>query len=163
MEYLVTMTTHVPEGTSEEAVEEIRTREVARSGQLATEGHLLRLWRPPLQPGEWRSLGLFSADDGVGGTEFLTAVTVAVPAGTESEIVDTARRGQADRERELAGQGYLERLWTLPGHDGVLGLWRAPDPAAMDEILASLPLSPWMNVHITPLTRHPSDPQPVGG
>ena len=45
MEYLVTMTTHVPDGTSEEAVQEIRTREAARSAQLATEGHLLRLWR----------------------------------------------------------------------------------------------------------------------
>ena len=65
MEYLVTMTTHVPDGTSEEAVQDIRTREAARSGQLATQGHLLRLWRPPLQPGEWRTLGLFAADDGV--------------------------------------------------------------------------------------------------
>jgi len=38
---------------------------VSRPSQadLATEGHLLRLWRPPLQPGEWRTLGLFAADD----------------------------------------------------------------------------------------------------
>src|SRR6266852_8443584 len=64
MEYLVTMTTHVPDGTSEETVEDIRTREAARSLELAAQGHLLRLWRPPLQPGEWRSLGLFAADDG---------------------------------------------------------------------------------------------------
>jgi muconolactone delta-isomerase len=63
MEYLVTMTTHVPEGTSPEAVEDIRGREAAHSSQLAAEGHLLRLWRPPLQPGEWRSLGLFAAQD----------------------------------------------------------------------------------------------------
>jgi muconolactone D-isomerase len=28
---------------------------------LAAQGHLLRLWRPPLQPGEWRTLGLFAA------------------------------------------------------------------------------------------------------
>jgi muconolactone delta-isomerase len=63
MEYLVTMTTHVPQGTSDQEVEEIRSREAVRSRQLAAEGHLLRLWRPPLQPGEWRTLGLFSADD----------------------------------------------------------------------------------------------------
>src|ERR1700683_1355803 len=63
MEYLVAMTTHVPDGTSPEAVEEIRTREAARSLQLAAQGHLLRLWRPPLQPGEWRTLGLFAAED----------------------------------------------------------------------------------------------------
>ena len=64
MEYLVTMTTHVPDGTSDAAVQDMRTREAARSRELAAQGHLLRLWRPPLQPGEWRTLGLFAADDG---------------------------------------------------------------------------------------------------
>jgi muconolactone D-isomerase len=55
MEYLVTMTTHVPDGTPERAVADVRAREAARSRELAAAGHLLRLWRPPLQPGEWRS------------------------------------------------------------------------------------------------------------
>jgi muconolactone delta-isomerase len=64
MEYLVTMTTHVPEGTTEEAVADVRARESAHSRDLAAQGHLLRLWRPPLAPGEWRSLGLFAAADG---------------------------------------------------------------------------------------------------
>jgi len=63
MEYLVTMTTHVPDGTAEADIQDIRGREAARSRELAAEGHLLRLWRPPLQPGEWRSLGLFAADN----------------------------------------------------------------------------------------------------
>jgi muconolactone D-isomerase len=63
MEFLVQMTTHVPEGTSAEAIDDIRTREAARSRELAAQGHLLRLWRPPLKPGEWRTLGLFAAAD----------------------------------------------------------------------------------------------------
>jgi muconolactone delta-isomerase len=63
MEYLVTMTTRVPQGTSDDAVEDIRAREAARACELAAEGHLLRLWRPPVRPGEWRTLGLFAADD----------------------------------------------------------------------------------------------------
>lgn len=63
MEYLVTMTTHVPDGTSDEAVANVRAREAAHSRELAVQGHLLRLWRPPLRPGEWRSLGLFAAAD----------------------------------------------------------------------------------------------------
>jgi muconolactone delta-isomerase len=63
VEYLVTMTTRVPDGTSEDAVDDIRTREAARSRELASQGRLLRLWRPPLEPGEWRSLGLFAAAD----------------------------------------------------------------------------------------------------
>jgi muconolactone delta-isomerase len=63
MEYLVTMTTHVPDGTPEHEVDEVRARETAHSRGLAAQGNLLRLWRPPLQPGEWRTLGLFAATD----------------------------------------------------------------------------------------------------
>jgi muconolactone delta-isomerase len=61
VEYLVTMTTHVPEGTPAEAVDDVRAKEAAHSRELAAQGHLLRLWRPPLRPGEWRTLGLFAA------------------------------------------------------------------------------------------------------
>jgi len=64
MEYLVTMTTHVPAGTTDEAVADVRAREGAHTRELAEQGHVLRLWRPPLAPGEWRTLGLFAAADG---------------------------------------------------------------------------------------------------
>lgn len=64
VQYLVTMTTHVPRGTPEEEVDDVRGREAARSRELPAGGHLVRLWRPPLEPGEWRSIGLFAAEDG---------------------------------------------------------------------------------------------------
>ena len=57
------MTTQVPEGTPAEAVDDVRAREAAHSRELAAQGHLLRLWRPPRRPGEWRTLGLFAAAD----------------------------------------------------------------------------------------------------
>jgi muconolactone delta-isomerase len=197
MEFLVTMTTHVPGGTPEETVDDVRAREAAHSRDLAAEGHLLRLWRPPLQPGEWRSLGLFAADDagrleevlasmplrvwrtdevtplsphpndpppaarasGNGnGTEFMTTFTLSVPEGTQARAVDDARAREAERTRELAGQGHLLRLWTLPGDGRALGLWRAGDAAGMQAIVESLPLDAWLTVETTPLTRHPSDP-----
>ncbi|HEY2269001.1 MAG TPA: muconolactone Delta-isomerase family protein [Streptosporangiaceae bacterium] len=63
MEYLVIMTTHVPDGTSDQAVADMRVREAGHSAELAARGNLLRLWRPPLQPGEWRTFGLFAAAD----------------------------------------------------------------------------------------------------
>jgi muconolactone delta-isomerase len=64
VEYLVTMTTHVPAGTADEAVADVRAREAAHTRGLAAQGHVLRLWRPPLAPGEWRTLGLFAAANG---------------------------------------------------------------------------------------------------
>jgi muconolactone delta-isomerase len=206
MEYLVIMTTHVPNGTSEAAVQDIRTREAARSRELAAQGHLLRLWRPPLQPGEWRTLGLFAADDGAqlekvlasmplrvwrtdevtplsphpndaarqterpgsltpeaGSSEFLTTFTVTVPAGTPGEAVDAAAAGEATRTQELAGEGHLLRLWTLPGQDRALGLWQAHDSATMQAILASLPMYAWLRVRTTPLAPHPNDPARTSG
>jgi muconolactone delta-isomerase len=78
MEYLVTMTTHVPEGTSAQAVDDVRAREAAHSRELAGQGHLLRLWRPPLQPGEWRSLGLFAAGDAAGLEKVLASMPLRI-------------------------------------------------------------------------------------
>lgn len=75
MEYLVTMTTRVPEGTSEHEVEEVRAREAAHTRELAAQGRVLRLWRPPLAPGEWRSIGLFTAD----GPEDLEQTLASMP------------------------------------------------------------------------------------
>src|SRR6202035_224473 len=63
MEYLVTMTTRVPDGTPDKTVDDVRAREGVHTRELAAQGHVLRLWRPPLAPGEWRTLGLFAAAD----------------------------------------------------------------------------------------------------
>jgi muconolactone delta-isomerase len=193
MEYLVTMTTHVPEETPGREVADIRGREAARSRELAAQGHLLRLWRPPLQPGEWRTLGLFAAADdgrleavlasmplrvwrtdevtalsphpndpglaaGAPGSEFLTTFVTEVPEGTPGRIVEETEAREAERAKELAGQGHLRRLWKLPGRGRALGLWQAAGPAELQAILRSLPLDPWMTVQTTPLTLHPSDP-----
>jgi muconolactone D-isomerase len=75
MEYLVDMVTTVPDGTTDQAVADIRTREAARSRELAAQRHLLRLWRPPLAPGEWRTLGLFQA----GSEDQLREVLTSMP------------------------------------------------------------------------------------
>jgi muconolactone delta-isomerase len=196
MEYLVTMTTLVPDGTSEQTVEEIRSREAVRSRELATEGHLFRLWRPPLRPGEWRTLGLFSAVDAVEledvlesmplrvwrsdqvvplsehpndppvpraltAMEFLTTFEVTFPdSATEQEVAEMKVR-EADRTRELAEEGHLVRLWSLPPTSGrwrALGLWRAEDADELLVVLKSLPMDPWMVTETTPLAKHPNDP-----
>lgn len=75
MEYLVSMTTHVPDGTPPETVDQVRRREAEHTRELASEGHVLRLWRPPQRPGEWRTLGLFGAAD----TDELAKVLASMP------------------------------------------------------------------------------------
>jgi muconolactone delta-isomerase len=200
MEYLVTMTTLIPEGTADEAVQEVRGREAARSHELAARGNLLRLWRPPLQPGEWRTLGLFAAPDEAQleevlasmplrvwrtdrvvplsahsndpplsreatAMEFLTTFEVTFPESASEQEVDDIKAREADRTRELAEQGNLLRLWTLPPAPGrwrALGLWQATSENELHAILKSLPMDKWMTTETTPLTEHPNDPARAG-
>jgi muconolactone D-isomerase len=63
MEFLTDLVTTVPDGTSPAKVDEFRDAEAVRAAELAKKGHLVGLWRPPLGPGEWRSIGLFRATD----------------------------------------------------------------------------------------------------
>jgi muconolactone delta-isomerase len=149
MEYLVTMTTHVPDGTPDQAVDEVRAREAARSRELAAAGQLLRLWRPPLRPGEWRSLGLFAAADGGQLEQVLASmplrvwrtdeVTPLAPhpndpglaarnTGTEFLTTFTIRipdgtPAQAVNDAEAA---EARRVKELAGQGHLLRLWRLP-------------------------------------
>jgi len=149
VEYLVSMTTHVPDGTPDQAVADIRAREAAHSSELAAQGHLLRLWRPPLRPGEWRSLGLFAADDDTRLEEVLASMPLRVwrtdevtplaphpndpglPAKTgAAEFLTTfttvvpegtpAETVQDTEAREAA------RAKELAGQEHLLRLWRLP-------------------------------------
>jgi muconolactone delta-isomerase len=91
------------------------------------------------------------------GTEFLAWFTMTVPDGTPDQVVQDTVAAEGRRVMELAAEGHLERIWRLPD-ERTLGLYRAADPAELAEILRSLPLYPWLNVPVTPLTAHPSDP-----
>jgi len=59
-EFLVEITTTVPDGTEPAEVDRRRTAEAVRARELAASGHLVRLWRPV---GELRSVGIWRAAD----------------------------------------------------------------------------------------------------
>jgi muconolactone D-isomerase len=59
-EFLVEITTVVPEGTPDEEVDRRRAAEAVRARELAAAGQLVRLWRPV---GERRSVGIWRAAD----------------------------------------------------------------------------------------------------
>jgi len=71
---------------------------------------------------------------------------------------DNARTAEATASREAAEQGLLVRLWRLPGEGRALGLGQSTDPVKLDKVLSALPLVPWLDVEVTPLDPHPSDP-----
>ncbi|MGW7253504.1 muconolactone Delta-isomerase family protein [Streptomyces sp. NPDC054834] len=152
MEYLVTMTTHVPEGTSPDEVDDIRAREASNSRRLAEEGRLLRLWRPPLRPGEWRTLGLFTAADAARLEDVLAALPLRVwrsdevtpltqhpndpgptstgASGTAKEFLVTfapaAPEGAPSRAPADVTAAEAVRAQELAGDGHLVRLWRMP-------------------------------------
>ena len=63
MEFFTDLVTDVPDGTPEAEVVATKAAEKRRAVELAQQGHLLRLWKPPAEPGVWRTWGLFQAAD----------------------------------------------------------------------------------------------------
>jgi muconolactone delta-isomerase len=149
MEYLVVMTTRVPDGTPPETIDGIRDREAAHSRELASQGHLLRLWRPPLQPGEWRSLGLFAASDGDELERVLASMPLRIwrtdevtllsrhpndpvlgpsPDGTEFLTTFTIAipEGTPAHTVEDTKAREAERAYELAGQGHLLRLWALP-------------------------------------
>jgi len=91
--------------------------------------------------------------------EFLVEITTNIPEGTESAEVDRRRAAETVRSAELAATGHLFRLWRPVGELRSIGIWCAADEAELQEkVLGTLPLHPWMTMHVTPLQSHPNDP-----
>ena len=92
--------------------------------------------------------------------EFLVEFEVDVPAGTPDAEVEQHQRAGSAAAAKLTGDGHLVRLWRRPlAGDGTtaIGLYRADSGAALDGLLAALPLAGWLRVTVTPLEAHPND------
>lgn len=78
VEFLTTLTLTVPDGTAQETVDDLKAREARRARELAEQGRLVRLWTPANQPGQWRTLGLWSARDAADLTATLESLPLSV-------------------------------------------------------------------------------------
>jgi muconolactone delta-isomerase len=133
MEFLVDMVTTVPAGVSDAEVDAIRTREAARSGELAAQGYLLRLWRPPLNPGEWRTWGLFRAADA---TELETVLASMPLRVWRHDTVTPLTAHPSDPGNQPAGSPPAGHEADLL--DEVLTRWKAAVDAHQPDQVAAL-------------------------
>ena len=75
------------------------------------------------------------------------------------DITEARRRelldAEAERGRELLKSGALRRIWRVPGRSSNVSLYAAADATELHALLTSLPLWPWMDVHVEALATHP--------
>ncbi len=92
--------------------------------------------------------------------DFVVRIDVGLPPDFEHSRRENLIRAESVRAKELASRGVIRRLWRIPGRWANVGIWSAEDGTALHEALSSLPLYPWLDVSVTPLAHHPSDPGP---
>lgn len=62
MEFLVEFEINIPRGTPESEVTGRQEAEAVAAAALADQGHLVRLWKRPVAPGQVNAIGLYRAE-----------------------------------------------------------------------------------------------------
>lgn len=87
---------------------------------------------------------------------FHVRMDVAVPRDLDPEERATLVATEKARALDLQRSGKWPHLWRVVGHYSNISIFDVESADELHEILWSLPLFPFMTIHITPLTEHPS-------
>ena len=95
---------------------------------------------------------------------FHVRMDVAVPYDLDAEVRAELVAHERARAEELQRAGTWVHLWRVVGKYSNISIFDVTSSDELHEILWSLPLFPYMDVEVTPLTRHPSaiDQPPAG-
>lgn len=92
--------------------------------------------------------------------EFLVHITVNLPPDLPEPRRSELLEGERARGLELIAEGKLVRIWRVPGRLANVSLYRVADATELHAAVTSLPLWPWMDVHVEALAVHPLESAP---
>lgn len=87
---------------------------------------------------------------------FHVEMTVKIPHDADPDTVTRLKKEEKERAQQLQRDGYWPHLWRVVGQYANISVFDVDSPTELHEVLSSLPLFPYMDVRVTPLTRHPS-------
>lgn len=86
--------------------------------------------------------------------EFVVGIVTRLPPDMEPDRRQAIQEAEIAYVRALHGEGVIHRIWRVPGRTESIGIWRAADATALHDLLAGLPLFPWLTIEVRPLARH---------
>lgn len=87
---------------------------------------------------------------------FCVRMDVSIPRDLDpAEREDTVARERA-YSQELQRGGEWAHIWRIVGLYSNISVFDVESNARLHEILSNLPLFPYMQIEVTPLTEHPS-------
>ena len=87
---------------------------------------------------------------------FHVRMDVHLPPDLDPDARATLLARERDRAVELQQAGVWPELWRIVGEYANISIFDVPSNDELHDILSSLPLFPYMKIHVTPLAKHPS-------
>lgn len=83
-------------------------------------------------------------------------MTVNLPSDMPAERADAIKATEKKYSQQLQESGRWRHLWRIAGTYSNISIFDVEDNATLHELIAGLPLFPYMNIEVAPLCRHPS-------
>ena len=81
---------------------------------------------------------------------------VRVPPGTDPALLDRRKAEEKARSQDLQRSGKWRHLWRVAGRYANISVFDVASHNELHAILSGLPLFPFMEISVTPLSQHPS-------
>jgi muconolactone D-isomerase len=86
----------------------------------------------------------------------MVEMDVQIPLDFDKEEADRLKAREKQRFQELQRGGKWRHIWRVVGRYANVSIFDVESNSELHDILASLPLFPFMQMKVTPLCRHPS-------
>jgi muconolactone D-isomerase len=87
---------------------------------------------------------------------FHLTMEVHISPDLDEAVVAELRAAERERVLELQADGRWLHLWRVVGRNANVSILDVDSHAELHELLTSLPLWPYLDITVTPLTAHPS-------
>ncbi len=81
---------------------------------------------------------------------------VRVPPGTDPAMFDRLKAEEKAQSQTLQRSGQWRHLWRVAGRYANISVFDVASHDELHAILSGLPLFPFMDITVTPLSQHPS-------
>ncbi len=89
---------------------------------------------------------------------YLVSIRNNIPVDLEDGVRDRLVHAELTRARELVSDGTIHSIHRIVARRENVGIWRASSPQHLHDVLASLPMYPYLEITVTPLAAHPAMP-----
>lgn len=87
---------------------------------------------------------------------YMVRMDVELPADMPQEAADAIKAKEKAYAQDLQRAGKWLHLWRIVGEYANISIFDAADHDELHNMLANLPLFPYMRLKVTPLAKHPS-------